>query len=167
MWSSDQFKYYVYIIERVGTAYIYVALKAAMFRKYCVPLFVTFSLIATGCAAVDCQDGYLGVFPAYPASSCRDIHSCYPNSTTGYYWIWDGPFSIHRQYCNMDEMRCGVLGGWMRVAHVNMTDRHHKCPRPLRTYTFPRRMCARYTRCTLCTYIHIMHMRGIQLQIHN
>lgn len=82
-----------------------------MVWKYCVALLVTCGLMVTGCAAVNCQDGLLGLSPTHPASSCRDIHSCNSNSTTGYYWIWDRPFSIHRQYCSMEEMRCGVHGG--------------------------------------------------------
>ena len=50
---------------------------------------------------------------------------------------------VRRVYCNMEDTRCGVRGGWMRVAHINMTDPGETCPSPLRTYTSPRRMCAR------------------------
>ena len=119
-------------------------IESVMVWKYCLALFVACSLLATACEAVNCYGGRLGVTPLYPASSCKDIYSCYSNSTTGYYWMWDGQFAIRREYCNMEDIHCGARGGWMRVAYINMTDPAHKCPNSLRTYTSPRRMCARY-----------------------
>ena len=76
-----------------------------------------------------------------PASSCRAIFFCYQhNATSGYYWIKgeiDGNIIIKRVYCNMEDTRCGIRGGWMRVAHIDMTDLDDICHSPLRTITSP------------------------------
>lgn len=81
-----------------------------------------------------------------PASSCQEIYDCNNNATSGDYWIEhqaNGSFVVDMVYCNMEETRCGVRGGWMRVAYINMTDPQETCPSPLKNYTSPRRMCAR------------------------
>jgi hypothetical protein len=45
----------------------------------------------------------------------------------------------------MEDMRCGISGGWMRVAQFDMTDPDDTCPSPLNTITSPKRMCVRPT----------------------
>ena len=54
----------------------------------------------------------------------------------------------------MEDTRCGIRGGWMRVAHIDMTDPDDTCPSPLRTITSPKRMCAKSvsTGCSSVTY---------------
>ena len=100
----------------------------------------------------------IGMTQDKPASSCRAIFLCYQhNATSGYYWIKgeiDGNIIIKRVYCNMGDTRCGIRGGWMRVAHIDMTDPDDTCPSPLRTITSPKRMCARSvsTGCSSVTY---------------
>ena len=91
----------------------------------------------------DCLE--IGMTRDKPASSCRAIFLCYQhNATSRYYWIKgerDGNFTIKRIYCNMEDTHCGIRGGWMRVAHIDMTDPDDTCPSPLRTITSPKRMC--------------------------
>ena len=93
-----------------------------------------------------------------PASSCRDIFLCdQHNAASGYYWIKgekDSNIIIRHFYCNMEDTRCGIRGGWMRVAHIDMTDPDDTCPPPLRTLNSPKRMCARSvsTGCSSVTY---------------
>ena len=100
----------------------------------------------------------IGMTQDKPASSCRAIFLCYQhNATSGYYWIKgeiDGNIIIKRVYCNMEDTRCGIRGGWMRVAHIDMTDPDDTCPSPLRTITSPKPMCARSVSrgCSSVTY---------------
>ena len=100
----------------------------------------------------------IGMTQDKPASSCRAIFLCYQhNATSRYYWIKgeiDGNIIIKRVYCNMEDTHCGIRGGWMRVAHIDMTDSNDTCPSPLRTITSPKRMCARSvsTGCSSVTY---------------
>ena len=96
-------------------------------------------------AAEDCRG--IGMTQDKPASSCRAIFLCYQhNATSGYYWVkgeQGGNIIIKRVYCNMEDTRCGIRGGWMRVAHIDMTDPNDTCPSPLKNITSPKRMCAR------------------------
>ena len=82
-----------------------------------------------------------GMYPAIPASSCKEIHLCNPRRSSGYYWIniLSSPREI---YCLMNATHCGnVSGGWMRVGQIDMTNPLETCPSPLRTITSPKRMC--------------------------
>ena len=93
----------------------------------------------------ECQE--IGRTPDKPAFSCRAIFLCgQDNATSGYYWIKgekDSKIIITQFYCNMEDTRCGIRGGWMRVAHIDMTDPDDTCPPPLRTLSTPKRMCAK------------------------
>ena len=67
-----------------------------------------------------------------PASSCKEIYDCNPAASTGYYWIntTTGPLKVQ---CEMETSNCGsTTGGWMRVAHINMTNENNSCPEELR-----------------------------------
>ena len=80
-----------------------------------------------------------------PATSCKEIHECNPTAPSGYYWVntTTGPLQV---YCQMETNNCGnITGGWMRVAHINMSKPQQTCPSPLRTLTTPQRMCAGQT----------------------
>ena len=67
-----------------------------------------------------------------PASSCGQILSCDPSSTSGYYWIAsaDGNRTVH-MYCSMSETCEKCSGGWMRVAELDMTNSSNQCPNGL------------------------------------
>ena len=78
-----------------------------------------------------------------PATSCKEIYQCNPNTPSGYYWIntTTGPVQI---YCEMNTNNCGnITGGWMRAAYVDMTNVNNTCP-PGLNYTVVNltRMCA-------------------------
>ena len=85
-----------------------------------------------------------GMYPAIPASSCKEIHLCRANRSSGYYWIIT-PSGPREVYCLLNTTRCGsVGGGWMRVGQIDMTNPLDACPSPLRTVTTPKRMCAKH-----------------------
>jgi len=48
---------------------------------------------------------------------------------------------------------CNEPGGWMRIAHLDMTDLDHKCPAGLEVTTSPRRLCRRSSTSPGCTSI--------------
>ena len=72
-----------------------------------------------------------GRTPSHPAASCADILRYIPDSPSGYYWIEGSG----RQYCDMTRSCGGVIGGWMRVAYLDMTNSSHQCPSGLRQRT--------------------------------
>ena len=80
-----------------------------------------------------------------PATSCKEIYNCDPNSPSGNYWI--STDSVPQEvYCEMRATQCGnIAGGWTRVAHINMSEPQQTCPSPLRTRTTPWRLCAGQT----------------------
>ena len=80
-----------------------------------------------------------------PATSCKEIYNCNPNTPSGNYWI--STDSVPQEvYCEMRATRCSnIAGGWTRVAHINMSEPQPTCPSPLRTLTTPHRMCAGQT----------------------
>ena len=52
--------------------------------------------------------------------------------------------NVSRQYCNMEREGCGVRGGWMRIAHLDMTQPNQECPAGFGTVTYPpKRLCGR------------------------
>ena len=89
------------------------------------------------------------------ASSCKDL---LPNSTSGWYWLKNAEGNVSKQYCDMEREGCGTRGGWMRVAHVDMTQPDQQCPPGLTTittYNATKRLCGRpnqYTGCVSTTF---------------
>ena len=75
-------------------------------------------------------------------TSCKELYQCNPALSSGYYNITT-PQGVERVYCEMDTMNCGnITGGWMRVAHINMTDENNTCPQELNyTVESNTRMC--------------------------
>ena len=65
--------------------------------------------------------------------SCEEIKRRCPDCPSGYYIIADNRSIAHQVYCYMEEL-CNSTGGWMRVAHLNMTDSNEKCPDEFRLY---------------------------------
>ena len=82
-----------------------------------------------------------------PASSCGQILSCDPSSTSGYYWIasLDGNRTVH-MYCSMSETCEKRSGGWMRVAELDMTNSSNQCPSGLQERKdYSQRLCTKDT----------------------
>ena len=63
-----------------------------------------------------------------PPSTCRDVLRCNPSASSGYYQIQAANGLAVQVYCDMEGTNCGGEGGWMRVAHLNMTDPSSQCP---------------------------------------
>ena len=79
-----------------------------------------------------------------PAASCRDILELLPNSGSQLYWIRDSSGRVTQQYCDMEREGCGTRGGWMRVAHLDMTQPNQQCPSGFRLITSSsKRLCGR------------------------
>ena len=75
-------------------------------------------------------------------TSCKELFQCNPALPSGYYNIMTSQ-GVERVYCEMATTNCGdITGGWMRVAHINMTDENNTCPQEL-SYTIESntRMC--------------------------
>ncbi len=81
-----------------------------------------------------------------PASSCLEVSQCDPQLPSEYYWITSSNGTAVRVYCDMARV-CGCnstsVGGWSRVAYLNMTDPTHQCPPAWREITEPVRTCGR------------------------
>ena len=61
----------------------------------------------------------------YPSSpllhSCEEIKSNWPDSPSDFYIIADTAGHTRHVYCNMERLCGDSMGGWMRVAYLNMT----------------------------------------------
>ena len=69
----------------------------------------------------------IGKYRSYPASSCEEIyHASHRVCPSGYYWIKTNESSF-RVYCDMTLTCGGIIGGWMRVANLDMNDTDHEC----------------------------------------
>ena len=78
------------------------------------------------------------------AKSCGEIYQCNSEATSGLYWLTTGDEEcIQQVYCDMEAWHCGVKGGWMRVAYIDMNQTEAECPSPFRLVTSPRRFCGR------------------------
>ena len=63
--------------------------------------------------------------------SCQEILHCFPSAPSGYHEIRVPNGSLAQVYCDMEGTNCGAQGGWMRVAHVNMSQDGAICPQGL------------------------------------
>ena len=80
--------------------------------------------------------------------TCGDILYCNPYASSGYYQFQDTGSWV---YCDMEGIHCGGEGGWMRVAHLNMTDPSSQCPDGFRLETANNtRFCIRNTNYAGC-----------------
>ncbi len=78
-----------------------------------------------------------------PGTSCQSIYECgLGQLPSGSYWITNGQGAAIQVNCNMD-MLCGMAGGWMEVANLNMSDPVQQCPFGWRYYSSPVRACGR------------------------
>ena len=96
----------------------------------------------------------LGLSSYKPAMSCREILRCNPSSPSGYYWLKSATTECREVYCDMDTTHCNIIGGWMRLAHLNMTEPGASCPTSLRQINTPAKLCGRRTApgCSGVTY---------------
>ena len=67
--------------------------------------------------------------------SCQEILHCFPSAPSGYHEIRVPNGSLVQVYCDMEGTNCGGEGGWMRVAHVNMSQDGASCPQGLKQTT--------------------------------
>ena len=96
----------------------------------------------------------LGNSLSMAADNCSEILSSKPFSPSGYYWIKGTTGQPQKVYCDMTRSCGNVTGGWMRVAHLNMTDRKHRCPSTLRQRTdFNVRTCAAFNHTATCSSV--------------
>ena len=97
------------------------------------------------------------------ADSCREIKEHFSQSLSGLYWIkkYDQSHTltgVERQYCDMETERCGIKGGWTRVADLDMTQDSQTCPGNLEVTTSPSRMCRQpHTHAGCTTVIYRLH----------
>ena len=69
--------------------------------------------------------------PGCKNRSCQEILHCFPSAPSGYHKIRVPNGSLVQVYCDMEGTNCGGQGGWMRVAHVNMSQDGNSCPQGL------------------------------------
>ena len=70
-----------------------------------------------------------------PPLTCIDILRCNSSASSGYYQIQAANGTAVQVYCDTEGTNCGEEGGWMRVAHLNMTDPSSQCPVTFRLET--------------------------------
>ena len=70
-----------------------------------------------------------------PPPTCIDILLCNSSASSGYYQIQAANGSLVQAYCDMEGTNCGGQAGWMRVAHLNITDPSSQCPAGFRVVT--------------------------------
>ncbi|XP_065918610.1 uncharacterized protein [Dysidea avara] len=72
-------------------------------------------------------DFYQFDHPFYPGESCKEIYdsNTQTHNRSGYYWLIN---PLRHVYCDMEQRsECGNIGGWTRIASVNIT-RGDECP---------------------------------------
>ena len=65
--------------------------------------------------------------PRQSSPACSDFLCNNSNAPSGYYQIQAANGSAIEVFCDMEGIHCGREGGWMRVAHLNMTDPSSQC----------------------------------------
>ena len=68
------------------------------------------------------------------STSCLQILKNTPSAMSGYHDITLGNGTKITVYCDMEGVNCDGEGGWMRVAHLNMSDPTEQCPPGFRLY---------------------------------
>ena len=89
-----------------------------------------------------------------PAHSCKQLAYRHPTAPSGHYWVLNGSGAAVEGYCEMKRRCCSSTGGWMRVAHLDMTDPNHYCPEGFRLFPGPKKLCTRDDSGSGCTSIH-------------
>ena len=83
-----------------------------------------------------------------PASSCLEVSLCSPQLPSDYYWLTSSDGAAVQVYCDMDRVcscssSSASVGGWSRVAFLNMSDPTHQCPPAWMEVIQPVRTCRR------------------------
>ena len=73
-----------------------------------------------------------GQYQDYPAASCSAVLLFAPSSPSGLYWVRSSNGSAVHVYCDMTRLCGNIIGGWMRVVELDMTDNSTQCPSGLR-----------------------------------
>ena len=97
----------------------------------------------------------------HPAESCGEIANKQPSSLPGYNWVLNQTGSPNLVYCTVSTQCCDTGSGWMRIAHLDMTDRHQSCPPSFRQISAPERACGRTTTSGGCNSASFLS-RGIR-----
>ena len=95
-----------------------------------------------------------------PAPSCKFIQE---GSLSGHYWIQNTETGHPSYvYCDMTMTRrcCDSPGKWMRVAHLDMTDRNQHCPSVFTERSLPVRACGK-GHTSVCTSI-TFSVKGVE-----
>uniref|UniRef100_A0A1X7UVS6 Fibrinogen C-terminal domain-containing protein n=1 Tax=Amphimedon queenslandica TaxID=400682 RepID=A0A1X7UVS6_AMPQE len=72
--------------------------------------------------------------PTALPTSCKELKSQCPSSSSGYYILASTNGSTtYTAYCNMGLL-CGSGGGWTRLAYLDMSDATQNCPSGFRLY---------------------------------
>ena len=66
-------------------------------------------------------------------TSCQDIKKKHPNTPSGMYLIVTPDGETQHVYCHMEEL-CSSVGGWTRIAYLDMSDSTEECPPGFRLY---------------------------------
>ena len=92
----------------------------------------------------------------HPASSCKSLPE---NYLAGYYWIQNSTGDINHMYCDTNDKIFNTHNnsshsrGWMRVAHVDMTNSRHQCPSGFREKFSPKRTCVKMSDSSGCASV--------------
>lgn len=92
------------------------------------------------------DDCIRGTCPTTGANSCLEIQRM--GLPSGHYWMNMDNGSTIQRFCNMRRSGCDIVGGWTRIALLNMSDPTHNCPNQWREITSPKRTCGRTNRQT-------------------
>ena len=86
----------------------------------------------------------VGQLQDYPASGCPEIARA-GLRTSGLYWVLSANGSAVNVYCDLSTSYSLSSHGYMRVAHLNMTESSHSCPPPLQDFdsSCGKRLCGR------------------------
>jgi len=86
-----------------------------------------------------CTDAFLGMTENCPARSCNEIFSKSRElRPSGLYWLSARNGTVVQVYCYMNMECCGTVGGWYRIAWLNLSDAFHSCPYGWRYINSPR-----------------------------
>ena len=86
-----------------------------------------------------CTDAFLGMTEHCPARSCNEIFSKSRElRPSGLYWLSAQNGTVVQVHCYMNMECCGTVGGWYRIAWLNMNDTLHSCPYGWRYINSPR-----------------------------
>ena len=89
-----------------------------------------------------CGGTNIGLEVRCPAKSCNDIFQQSQEwRPSGTYWLENTYGTVIPVYCDMTRECCGTIGGWTRIAYLNMSDTSHSCPSGWRYISSPTRAC--------------------------